>query len=91
MRSLKKKTVVKEVKSSKKALYRLVSFILFTLHFMHPSQVANFILENSGQKDRLLPTASQQPLAGDPFTGSGRYIPGSSGGGAAGGVDPFTG
>ena len=37
--------------------------------------------------------AERRPNAADPFTGGGRYVPESNGGGAAGGssADPFTG
>ncbi|CAH1775959.1 unnamed protein product [Owenia fusiformis] len=54
-------------------------------------QVANFIVDNTKGA-----TLSQAPAAGfaDPFTGGGRYVPGSQDGGQAPpseGADPFTG
>ncbi|KAG9345461.1 hypothetical protein JZ751_008605 [Albula glossodonta] len=54
---------------------------------MFLDQVANFIIENT--KGHTLGTA--QPLGVDPFTGSGRYIPGSSDSLTGFGADPFTG
>lgn len=67
-------------------------------------QVANFIIKNSEQKNPSTQTAQTTASAfADPFTGAGRYIPGSgsNGGGGGGGgmqhsgandyVDPFTG
>lgn len=54
-------------------------------------QVANFIITNSGgaQVVQAPPTSGYE----DPFTGSGRYIPGSGSGynSTGGNVDPFTG
>lgn len=53
-------------------------------------QVANFIITNSGQNPVTQTAASGFE---DPFTGGGRYIPGSGSGfnSSAGNVDPFTG
>ncbi|XP_076144610.1 phospholipase A-2-activating protein [Alosa pseudoharengus] len=54
---------------------------------MFLDQVANFIIENT--KGHTLGPA---PSSSDPFTGSGRYIPGASDDGLRGGAaDPFTG
>lgn len=54
-------------------------------------QVANFIITNSGNAP-VIETASSGAYQ-DPFTGEGRYIPGSGSGfdSGAGNVDPFTG
>ncbi|XP_046904858.1 phospholipase A-2-activating protein [Hypomesus transpacificus] len=54
---------------------------------MFLDQVANFIIENT--KGAVVGPA--QPSSVDPFTGSGRYIPGASDGRAGFGADPFTG
>uniref|UniRef100_A0A3Q3LH01 Phospholipase A2-activating protein n=1 Tax=Mastacembelus armatus TaxID=205130 RepID=A0A3Q3LH01_9TELE len=56
---------------------------------MFLDQVANFIIENT--KGHVVGPA--QPAGGDPFTGSGRYIPGSGPNQSApvGVADPFTG
>ncbi|TRY96521.1 hypothetical protein DNTS_014704 [Danionella cerebrum] len=54
---------------------------------MFLDQVANFIIENT--KGHTLGPAPTS--AADPFTGAGRYIPGSVGGGQGFGADPFTG
>ncbi|XP_071385736.1 phospholipase A-2-activating protein isoform X2 [Centroberyx affinis] len=54
---------------------------------MFLDQVANFIIENT--KGHVVGPA--QPSGGDPFTGSGRYIPGASDGRTGFGADPFTG
>uniref|UniRef100_A0A3B5Q3T0 Phospholipase A2-activating protein n=1 Tax=Xiphophorus maculatus TaxID=8083 RepID=A0A3B5Q3T0_XIPMA len=56
---------------------------------MFLDQVANFIIENT--KGHVVGPA--QIGGGDPFTGAGRYIPGSSSNGSApsGVADPFTG
>ncbi|XP_018615229.1 phospholipase A-2-activating protein isoform X1 [Scleropages formosus] len=54
---------------------------------MFLDQVANFIIENT--KGHTLGAA--QPSGSDPFTGSGRYIPGTSNSRAGFGSDPFTG
>lgn len=54
---------------------------------MFLDQVANFIIENT--KGHTLGAAP--PSAADPFTGAGRYIPGSGGNGQQFGADPFTG
>lgn len=53
-------------------------------------QVANFIITNSGNYPIMQTAASGFE---DPFTGGGRYIPGSSSGfnSSTGNVDPFTG
>lgn len=50
-------------------------------------QVANFIIENS--KGHVVGPAT--PSAVDPFTGSGRYVPGAADGRTGFGADPFTG
>lgn len=54
-------------------------------------QVANFVIKNSENAIVIETTASNSFQ--DPFTGEGRYIPGSGSGlgSAAGNVDPFTG
>ncbi|KAK6292114.1 hypothetical protein J4Q44_G00378990 [Coregonus suidteri] len=54
---------------------------------MFLDQVANFIIENT--KGHTLGAAP--PSAADPFTGSGRYIPGAADNRAGFGADPFTG
>nr|XP_029530441.1 phospholipase A-2-activating protein-like [Oncorhynchus nerka] len=54
---------------------------------MFLDQVANFIIENT--KGHTLGAAA--PSAADPFTGSGRYIPGAADNRAGFGADPFTG
>lgn len=64
-------------------------------------QVANFIIKNSESQNPSSQPAGGQSAYADPFTGEGRYIPGSSvqqqmqqnvgGGGASQFVDPFTG
>ncbi|XP_034146766.1 phospholipase A-2-activating protein [Esox lucius] len=54
---------------------------------MFLDQVANFIIENT--KGHTLGAAP--PGAADPFTGSGRYIPGAADNRAGFGADPFTG
>ncbi|XP_042584265.1 phospholipase A-2-activating protein [Cyprinus carpio] len=54
---------------------------------MFLDQVANFIIENT--KGHTLGPAPTS--ATDPFTGAGRYIPGSGGGDQGFGADPFTG
>ncbi|XP_029931915.1 phospholipase A-2-activating protein [Myripristis murdjan] len=54
---------------------------------MFLDQVANFIIENT--KGHVVGPA--QPSAVDPFTGTGRYIPGSSDSRTGFGADPFTG
>lgn len=54
---------------------------------MFLDQVANFIIENT--KGHVVGPA--QPSSVDPFTGSGRYIPGASDGRTGFGADPFTG
>lgn len=54
-------------------------------------QVANFIITNAGNSQVVEPTSSSTYQ--DPFTGGGRYIPGSGSihNSDAGNVDPFTG
>lgn len=54
-------------------------------------QVANFIVKNSDSAPIIESTSSGSYM--DPFTGEGRYIPGSGSnfGSATGNVDPFTG
>ncbi|XP_034020612.1 phospholipase A-2-activating protein [Thalassophryne amazonica] len=54
---------------------------------MFLDQVANFIIENS--KGHVLGPAQRTSI--DPFTGSARYIPGSSDNGPGSAEDPFTG
>ncbi|KAL0970343.1 hypothetical protein UPYG_G00240700 [Umbra pygmaea] len=54
---------------------------------MFLDQVANFIIENT--KGHTLGAAP--PSAADPFTGSGRYIPGAADNRSGFGADPFTG
>ncbi|XP_036407186.1 phospholipase A-2-activating protein [Megalops cyprinoides] len=54
---------------------------------MFLDQVANFIIENT--KGHTL--GPSQPGTSDPFTGSGRYIPGASDSTEGFGADPFTG
>ncbi|XP_031618789.1 phospholipase A-2-activating protein [Contarinia nasturtii] len=55
-------------------------------------QVANFVIQNSGNAPVVESLASTSAYQ-DPFTGGGRYIPGSGSGfnTSAGNVDPFTG
>ncbi|KAM6949077.1 phospholipase A-2-activating protein [Aplochiton taeniatus] len=50
-------------------------------------QVANFIIDNT--KEHAVGPA--KPSSVDPFTGSGRYVPGSADGRTGFGADPFTG
>ncbi|XP_066536882.1 phospholipase A-2-activating protein [Hoplias malabaricus] len=57
------------------------------LNPMFLDQVANFIIENT-KGHTLGPTPA---TAVDPFTGSGRYIPGAADSGEGFGTDPFTG
>ncbi|XP_072542884.1 phospholipase A-2-activating protein [Salminus brasiliensis] len=57
------------------------------LNPMFLDQVANFIIENT--KGHTLGPAPVSAV--DPFTGSGRYIPGSADGRQGFGADPFTG
>lgn len=54
-------------------------------------QVANFIVNNT--KGMQLGTSTSNREFEDPFTGGGRYVPGSTGGGgfSGGAADPFTG
>ncbi|CAL8241785.1 unnamed protein product [Merluccius merluccius] len=54
---------------------------------MFLDQVANFIIENT--KGHVVGPAT--PGAVDPFTGSGRYVPGAADGRTGFGADPFTG
>eukprot|EP00117_Sycon_ciliatum_P022880 scpid38219/ scgid19605/ Phospholipase A-2-activating protein len=57
-------------------------------------QVANFITTNSGGQPGGQPAAASGQQYADPFTGAGRYVPGSGAGGptsVAPGADPFTG
>ncbi|KAK7170036.1 hypothetical protein R3I94_000318 [Phoxinus phoxinus] len=54
---------------------------------MFLDQVANFIIENT--KGQTIGPAP--PSVADPFTGAGRYIPGSGEGSHGFGIDPFTG